>query len=241
MKFALLLSLTIALVGCGTSSQSPEVLSQSQVALKAPAAQPERPYRPLGPGSGMDSPIIISDGSPEAHFHRQGADKGKGGNDVQIGTVVSGGASRKTVTVGDVDTATGYGYQVTQLESWNVNPSINPIAPAVPWTLMVYDNNQLIMSMMSTDNRVVSTTLDDFDASKDSSSSGHTYTNGTDLKVKDSQGRYPKFTRAVYTDPNYPNGVTFSCSVSGNKHCKICFHYEPPSTTSHTDPGCRTE
>jgi len=175
MKMLLPLSLIVVLAGCTKSEQS-----ESK----------------KGPVNGMDSPIIISDGS--SHLKHKGT-----GSDFQI--------TGNNVTVSDPTFKVGAG------ECWKGISSCPPsfMALATPWSLDIYDSNGVkIMTTSSTDNVTVTTTFYDNPIIPAKDASGDT--NGTDLKQKDYT-----FQNAMFTTGG-SSPVAITCTSSP---CKLRIHY----------------
>jgi len=187
----------------------------------------------------MDSPIIISDGSPETHFHRKGGPKANGQTaDVQI--VPNGNTT--TVTVADND-AGNLPYQVPEIEWKHAtaqglpgNPAPTSLTPAPPWTLTAVDSGGTTVMTMKC-------CLASDGSGSFGSSPGPIVTDfpGTILVRADHDPQYAndgsdlyvtghQFASASYTE-NHSGGrtVTIACDANpgvGN-HCKVCVRYTP--------------
>ena len=177
MKTVFLLSIIVVLTGCQAAKQNPTGNDGK---------------------TGMDSPIVISDGS--THLRHKGSN-----GDFQIAP--NGAGTFDQVTVNDS------GYTVKTVDCVGVTPC--PSALVAPWTLDVLAGGTKIMTVSSADNMIVVTNFFVGNVFTSIDSSGDT--NGSDIAQHDDS-----FNSATFT-----NGgalpVNLTCPSSP---CKLKIHYK---------------
>jgi hypothetical protein len=203
MKITLLLCLAVALAACQGCS---------------------KPFRStVGPAGGTDSPIIVSDGSPELHLKHKGVTNA----DFQI--VFNGTAKVDQIVVNDVD-ASGTPFTSMTVDLCPAGKgSCSNVKLTAPWSLDIIGINTsttvsaTVMTIASTSGSSITT---DFHGKCVVLGQDTTDTQGTDLNaIGFKLSSFANFT-------NNGSAVPSVSCVDGQR-CKLCIHFETPGTTNH--------